>query len=131
MPSETTTQHGERQSEEVVARLDRLESMIHQLAAGLDPRLVYYRALTPTGHPLFHGHLLRALFEEAILLSEVERERFEAAEWPVEPWRHLVGRRYGWRKQLYIKGRNMTARQLVGTVKANRLTPDEAASDLD
>jgi uncharacterized protein (DUF433 family) len=51
-------------------------------------------------------------------------------ETPVEPWKHLVARRHPWRKQLYLKGRNMTVRQLVGTVKANRFSEEEAAADL-
>jgi uncharacterized protein (DUF433 family) len=49
----------------------------------------------------------------------------------VEPWRHLVARPHPWRRQLYVKGRNMTVRQLVGTVKANRFTPEQAAEDLE
>jgi uncharacterized protein (DUF433 family) len=48
----------------------------------------------------------------------------------VAPWQHLVARRHPWRKQLYIKGRNMTVRQLIGTVKANRFSVEEAAADL-
>jgi hypothetical protein len=51
-------------------------------------------------------------------------------ETPVEPWQHLVARRHPWRKQLFLKGRNMTVRQLVGTVKANRFSDEEAAADL-
>jgi uncharacterized protein (DUF433 family) len=51
-------------------------------------------------------------------------------ETPVEPWQHLVARRHPWRKQLFLKGRNMTARQLVGTVKANKFTEEQAAKDL-
>ena len=51
-------------------------------------------------------------------------------ETPAPPWKHLVVRNHPWRKQLYIKGRNMTVRQLVGTVKANRFTEEEAAKDL-
>jgi uncharacterized protein (DUF433 family) len=51
-------------------------------------------------------------------------------ETPAPPWQHLVVRKHPWRKQLYIKGRNMTVRQLVGGVKANRFTEEEAAKDL-
>jgi uncharacterized protein (DUF433 family) len=56
-------------------------------------------------------------------------DRQETREAVVEPWRHLVRRRHPWRKQLYIQGRNMTARQLVGSMKANQL--DEAATAAD
>ncbi len=51
-------------------------------------------------------------------------------ETPVEPWKHLVARKHPWRKQLFVKGRNMTVRQLVGTVKANKLSEEQAAKDL-
>jgi uncharacterized protein (DUF433 family) len=51
-------------------------------------------------------------------------------ETPVEPWRHLVARRHPWRKQLFLKGRNMTVRQLVGTARANRFSEEQAAQDL-
>ena len=50
-------------------------------------------------------------------------------ETPAPPWKYLVVRQHPWRKQLYIKGRNMTVRQLVGDVKANRRTEDEAAAN--
>ena|SRR5580700_10787390 len=53
----------------------------------------------------------------------------EARETPVEPWKHLVRRRHPWRKQLYVKGRNMTARQLVGAMKADNRSEDETAHD--
>jgi uncharacterized protein (DUF433 family) len=51
-------------------------------------------------------------------------------ETPAPPWKYLVVRKHPWRKQLYIKGRNMTVRQLVGTVKASRFTEEQAAQDL-
>jgi uncharacterized protein (DUF433 family) len=53
------------------------------------------------------------------------------AEVKVEPWEHLVRRQHPWKRQLFMKGRNMTVRQLVGTVKANKLSIEEAATDLD
>src|SRR5438034_9543600 len=54
------------------------------------------------------------------------REMHEAA---VEPWQYLVRRQHPWRKQLYVKGRNMTARQLVGSMKANQLDEEAVAAD--
>lgn len=56
-------------------------------------------------------------------------DRREMREASVEPWQWLVRRQHPWRKQLYVKGRNMTARQLVGSMKANQL--DEAAAAAD
>jgi uncharacterized protein (DUF433 family) len=51
-------------------------------------------------------------------------------ETPSPPWKYLVVRKHPWRKQLYIKGRNLTVRQLVGTVKASHFTEEQAAQDL-
>src|SRR4029079_8733521 len=66
-----------------------------------------------------------------VFIPGPERGRTESAESPVVPWRHLVARHHPWRKQLYLKGRNMTVRQLLGTLKANRQSPEEAAANLD
>jgi hypothetical protein len=55
----------------------------------------------------------------------------EPRERPVPGWEHLVTRKHPWRRQLYLKGRNMTVRQLVGTVKANEWDPAEAARNVD
>src|ERR1700722_5536942 len=46
-------------------------------------------------------------------------------------WRYLIERPHSWRRQLHIKGRNLTVGQLVSTVRANRLTPEQAAEELD
>ncbi len=46
-------------------------------------------------------------------------------------WKHLVARPHPWRKQLYLKGRNMTVRQLVGGILADRLTEEQAAANWD
>jgi uncharacterized protein (DUF433 family) len=50
-------------------------------------------------------------------------------ETPVEPWKHLVARKHPWRRQLYIKGRNMTVRQLVWSARVNKLTEEQAAAN--
>jgi uncharacterized protein (DUF433 family) len=47
------------------------------------------------------------------------------------PWCFLVARPHAWRRQLCIKGRNMTVGQLVSTITANKLTPAAAAADLE
>jgi uncharacterized protein (DUF433 family) len=54
------------------------------------------------------------------------REMLEGA---VKAWQYLVRRPHAWRKQLYVKGRNMTARQLVGSMKANQFDEKAAAAD--
>src|SRR5256885_2282655 len=52
-------------------------------------------------------------------------------EFSVEPWKHLVARVHPWRRQLYLEGRNMTVRQLVGGIFANKHTEESAAADFD
>lgn len=46
-------------------------------------------------------------------------------------WQYLVSRPHRWRRQLSVKGRNLTVGQLVGTIRANRLTPEKASEELD
>jgi uncharacterized protein (DUF433 family) len=52
-------------------------------------------------------------------------------EMPIPGWDHLVHRTHPWRRQPYLKDRNLTVRQLVGTIKANRWSDDEAARQVD
>ena len=52
-------------------------------------------------------------------------------ELPVSGWNHLVLRRHPWKRQLFIRGRNVTVRQLVGNVGVNGSGEEEAAKDLD
>jgi uncharacterized protein (DUF433 family) len=44
-------------------------------------------------------------------------------------WHFLERRDDSWRLQLYVKGRNLTARQLAGAMIANRMTEEQAAAD--
>jgi uncharacterized protein (DUF433 family) len=44
---------------------------------------------------------------------------------------HLVAAPHPWRRQLSLKGRTMTVGQLVATMRADDLTPETAAEDLD
>lgn len=67
--------------------------------------------------------------ESRLRRLEERIDRRERRETPVEPWQHLVRREHPWRKQLYVKGRNMTARQLVGSMKSNQLDETAAAAD--
>jgi uncharacterized protein (DUF433 family) len=53
-----------------------------------------------------------------------DADRLEQA---VPPWQHLVYRAHGWRKQLSLKGRKMTVGQLVMTMRANQMTPEDAS----
>ena len=67
--------------------------------------------------------------EERLRRLEERIDRGELREAAVPPWRYLVRRQHPWRQQLYVKGRNMTARQLVGSMKANQLDEEAAAAD--
>src|SRR5438128_3720152 len=67
--------------------------------------------------------------ESRLRRLEERIDRREMPEVAVEPWQYLVHRQHPWRKQLYVKGRNLTARQLVGSMKANQLDEEKAAAD--
>lgn len=73
--------------------------------------------------------VLQEQLQEA--LSRIARLEQRLAEREASPWRYLMSRSHPWRRQLYIKGRNMTVGQLVSTVRANKLTPERASADLD
>jgi len=44
-------------------------------------------------------------------------------------YRYLVPRPHRWKKQLWIKGRNMNVWNLVATIRTERYTPEEAAEN--
>ena len=46
-------------------------------------------------------------------------------------YRYLTSRPHPWKKQLFLKGRNMTVGQLISTMEANDLSVEEAAEDLE
>jgi len=48
-----------------------------------------------------------------------------------QTYQYLVARSHPWRRQLCLKGRNMTVGQLISTMQANHLTPEEAADDME
>ena len=64
-------------------------------------------------------------------LARIARlEQGQQEEQPTGGWTYLVARRHPWRRQLCLKGRNMTVGQLVGTIQANGLTVEQAAHDV-
>src|SRR5260370_42162860 len=67
--------------------------------------------------------------ESRLRRLEERIDRREMREMAVEPWQFLVRRQHPWRKQLYLKGRNLTARQLVGSMKANQFGEKKAAEN--
>ena len=64
-------------------------------------------------------------------LPEIQDRRSDTLETPVGPWQYLVRRRHTWRMQLYLKGVNMTAWQLVRSMKASGFNEQQAAEDYD
>jgi uncharacterized protein (DUF433 family) len=46
-------------------------------------------------------------------------------------WRYLIARPHRWRRQLSLKGRNLTVGQLVSTIHANRLSAEQASANLE
>ncbi len=50
---------------------------------------------------------------------------------PESAYRWLVAVPHPWRRQLSLKGRRITAAQLVDVASANRLSPDAAATEFD
>lgn len=65
-------------------------------------------------------------------LSRIEQlERAREAELAAAPRRYLVERQHSWRRQLCIKGRNMTVAQLMGAMRANGLTAEQTADAYD
>src|SRR5579859_7177599 len=46
-------------------------------------------------------------------------------------WVYLVERPHPWRRQLSIKGRNLTVGQLMSTIRANGLTVEQAGDAFD
>lgn len=68
----------------------------------------------------------------AEVLMRVERlEKAQIEERSSSQWRYLVERPHPWRRQLYVKGRNMTAAQLVSSMNVNGLSAAQAATDVD
>lgn len=48
-----------------------------------------------------------------------------------EGYRYLVARDHPWRRQLYLRGRNLTVGQLVYNMRAEQLLPEQAAERYD
>lgn len=74
---------------------------------------------------------LQTKLDEALTRIQRLEERFNAAQECAARWQYLVARPHPWRRQLSIKGRNMTVGQLVSTIRANKLGPEEASWDLE
>lgn len=113
-------------------RLDAIEKRLAQMEAVV--RHFAFLAVPPAlwgSHPFFRHQVISPLplTPGLDLIRQFKEMRRELREMPIEPWKHLVRRPHPWRKQLYIQGRNLTARQLVGGIKANNLNEKKAAAN--
>lgn len=60
------------------------------------------------------------------------RDEQPASAWTGDdPYGHLIARPGSWRRQFWLRGRNMTVGQLVAWMRANELSPEEVAEDFD
>ena len=46
-------------------------------------------------------------------------------------WRYLAPRSHSWKRQLFLKGRRLTAANVWYDMLANQMTPEEAADNWD
>jgi uncharacterized protein (DUF433 family) len=74
---------------------------------------------------LLQNQLTDALQRLGHLEAEVSAGR------EVQGWQYLIARPHRWRRQLSIKGRNLTVGQLVSTVRANGYTAEQASEELE
>lgn len=85
---------------------------------------------------------VEAVYEDGVLkpLEKLDLEEgqhftlllFDAVrEHPQEGYQHLVARDHSRRRQLYLKGRNLTVGQLVYSMRADHLPPEQAAERYD
>ena len=82
---------------------------------------------------LLAGRKVVSVETDALAQLERFKELCVPAVQPIifEHYRYLVAKPDKWRKQLYLKGRNMTVGQLVYSMRANNLSAEEAAADMD
>ncbi|HET6879094.1 MAG TPA: hypothetical protein VFI31_03000 [Pirellulales bacterium] len=66
-----------------------------------------------------------------VLLRVEKLEMLQTAGEAEAGWRYLVARSHPWRRLLWIKGRNMTAAQLVSSMNANGLSVEQTAADFE
>ncbi|RME51438.1 MAG: DUF433 domain-containing protein [Caldilineae bacterium] len=119
-------------SSEQMQLMDRLIQRLHLRSRAELWREAYATFLWVVNE-LLSGRRVVSL--DAETLSEIDRYK-ELSLATVQPtifehYRYLVARPHPWRRQPCLKGRNMTVGQLVATMKANRLSPEEAAEDLN
>jgi len=82
---------------------------------------------------LLAGRKVVSVETDALAQLERFKELCVPAVQPIifDHYRYLVAKPDKWRKQLYLKGRNMTVGQLMYSMRANNLSAEEAAADMD
>jgi uncharacterized protein (DUF433 family) len=108
-------------------RLDVIENRLRQLEAVVAE--AFLSPLPPGAAAVPRQPLLT--WSWLALSPKLKEKRLELRESPVAPWHYLVRHSHPWRKQLYIKGHNMTARQLVGSMKTNDLDEKTAVKNFN
>ena len=73
---------------------------------------------------------LQEKLTEALYRIQQLEERVSGME-EAARWRHLIRRPHSWRRQLSLRERHITVGQLVSTIRANNLTPEQASEDLE
>src|SRR5918996_5483963 len=90
------------------------------------------------GYPLHMQKTVEAIYEDGVIKPleklDLEEGRHLALlllesvrEYPQEGYRYLVARDHSWRRQLYLRGRNLTVGQLVYNMRADQLVAEQAA----
>jgi uncharacterized protein (DUF433 family) len=80
---------------------------------------------------------MATLEEMQLQLNDVMKrmDQLEARQAAIESqeprWKHLIYRPHSWRRQLFLRDRNMTVGQLVYTIRAEKYTPEQASEDFD
>jgi hypothetical protein len=113
--------------EEVISSLHRIEGAISEVKSRLP--ITVQVGFEPSHHYGPGSVVLVGVVEGVKVVNPRLGSPSEPEEKPVEPWKHLVRRYHPWRQQLYLKGQNLTARQLVGGMKANGFDLEAAASN--
>jgi uncharacterized protein (DUF433 family) len=125
---------------EVSAQVETLKSRVRELEGQMLRLMeaVHRQPLFMTAPSLKHGYVLlgggpqypaQAVF--LLPFGILEASNPEATEIPIPGWSHLAYRPKSWRRQLHVKGRNLTAGQLAHTVEVEGWAEEEAAKNLD
>lgn len=115
-------------SPEQEAEIDRLRDLL-QASSRKDAILLAVRLAlhladeTKNGDQVFIGHPGQSNLRRLLMLG-IEKPRSNK-------WKYLVERDHPWRKEFSLKGRRLRPSHVVGSMKTEKMTPEEAADDWD